>query len=664
MLFAANGGRDVAVVNAAAFIIFGVAGGIMSFIKKITDYAEKRLREETDAGARGDFYGIDAVAVILVVVGAFVFSFGVLLPMEESWRLFMMILATLLAGYNIILLAVVNIIRVKPLDENVLTTVAVSVAFGLGDAQIGAACMLLCCVGRLLIDFFAYRTRGKIEELVDVRSWSVVLVRDGKEIPTSAEEVGLGETILIRPGERIPLDCIILEGKSTLDLSALTGDSQPHLVEAEDEAPAGALNLTGSFTAEVAASSERSAAARKLSFVSGGFPAEKAAEKLPMLFSAVVLGLAVIAAVVLPLVVEVNYFESVRRALAFIIVACPGVFLASAPLVWFSGMGGAAERGVLFKSSDVMRAVSRSKAVVFDKSGTLTAGNLVVSAIKPNRMDADTMLRAAAHAGAYSEHPMARSLRAAGKSPIYLELIEFFEEFPAWGVSVKLDGKEISLGTREFLNSKGVSVLGDDFGVDIAAFMAVENVYAGRIIFSDVVKESAVSAVYELTQTQGQRVEMFSEDVDAISSKLAGELDIKEYYVSCTAQEKEERLREIRSGVGGDGSLLYVWNGALGGERVNGADVAVALDGLKSGAPYADVLVMDAAPGRVAAAIRAAKHARTVELQNAALAIFCKVVVLALAGFGFVNLWGAVIIDTAITIGAVISSARAQISSK
>ena len=607
-------------------------------------------RRHNNSGSEepGIFYAVRLLAA------AAIFAFGIFLKLAWLPRGFLMAATALIAGYDIVLSAVGGIIRGCFPEPNLLISAAAIAAFAVGAGNEGAAFVLIYQVGRIFQGYAVGMFRSSISRRVDTRSETATVLRDGRENVVAAAGVNVGEMIIIRPGERVPLDCVIVEGKSTLDISALTGESQPQLAAEEEPAPAGALNQNGFLKAEVTARSADSTASRIAQLVLERLPGEgrssALAGALARGWTVATAALAVALAVLLPLATNITFVQGIRRALVFLTISAPCAIFVSAPLSYFAAMAGAARKGIIFKSGAAVDAVAGTSSVAFEAGGILMSGNLSVTAVKPRRIDADTMLRVAAHAGAYSNHPIANSIKSAFKGPIYMELIEAFRETAGQGVAVKIDGKRIALGTREFLNSGGADVEGDDFGVDFAVFMAVEGIYAGRIILSDTVKANAAEVVHDLSHYEGNAVTIISGDTDTVIAKLANAVGIREYHADCTSGEKEQLVREMANASGAGESVIFVGAGENDIGALHAADAGILMGGFgnEEAVRAADVIMTDQNPDKIITAIQAARHARKVFALTSVSALLLKAAILALGALGLINTLAALAADLGI----------------
>ncbi len=484
------------------------------------------------------------------------------------------------------------------------------------------------------------------------------MLRDGEVCAVAPEDVKVGETLCIEQGKTFPLDCIVTQGEGVVDNSPLFGAGEPQRVAPESTVLAGAVNLSGTIWAEATAEAEDSTAAKLMETLEDDLDkkgeTERFLTKFSRIYTPIVLGLAILAMICLPLIFRVPVGESIHRGLVFLVIACPCALVISVPLAYFAGIGGAAKQGILFKSSTAMDKISKTKAVVFDKTGTLTTGQFRVTAVKSDKMDADMLLKIAAHAEAYSSHPIAKAIISAYGGVIYIELIESFREFAGRGITVTVNGIPITLGSQEFLESQGVS-LSADGGVERAVYMAIQGIYAGRIILSDTIKADSAEAIRSLTEAGGERIAMVTGDSRQSSGDLAKAMGIGEYYAECLPGDKVARVQDMKSKMGG-GSLIFVGDGKPTPEA---ADVGVDMGGLRHQTERADVIIMDDRPTKVATAIYAARSTRRIVFENIAVIFAFKLAVLILGALGISAMWFAVLADSGIAVAASLNSIRA-----
>lgn len=607
----------------------------------------------------------DSVLAARLVISALLFAAGIIIPMSETAGLAFLILAALVAGYDVVLDAVKRIMRLRAFDENVLMTVAAIAAFIVGESHEGAAVLILFQCGELLQGYAVGRARQSVAESLDSRAEAVTVIRGGKEFEVGVENVAVGETVVIHPGERISFDSVVQSGESTIDVSALTGESLPLNVQAGDSLLSGAINLTGVLYTEVRSLAGDSTAARILNMVqnesSKKGETEKFITKFAAIYTPVVLVLAVLTAVLIPLFSEVSFADSVHRALVFLVISCPCALVISVPMTYFAGIGGAARRGIIYKSSSAVDKASEAVEVIFDKTGTLTSGKLRVTSVMGERMDPQTLLKIAAHAEAYSQHPLARAIVDAYHERLNMNLIQKFEEHPGKGVTVLVDKVQIAVGTAQFLRSWLVDIPDDAYSDEISVYMSIAGIYAGRITFGDDVKPDAAKAVHEL-EMEGCHVSMITGDTDNIAGKIAEQLEISEYYAACLPETKAEHIHNIRARSKTLGRTLFVGEGLNDAPALLSADMGIAMGVLGTDAAIeaADAVILDDKTTKVPAIIKGARRIRNIVAQNICIAIGIKLLILLFAVFGYAEMWMAVFADIGAALITILNAIRAM----
>ena len=619
---------------------------------------------ENNHGSRVSPHSFDMVLLIRLAATAALFFVGIF----SKIGLIFYILSAIIAGYDVIISALSGLIRRHVFDECLLMTIAVIAAFIIREYAEGTAVMLLFQLGEFFQSYAVGRTRESVEQLMDMRPESAVVLKNGEEKVVPAEEIQVGDIIVIRPGEKIAADCIVIEGESVIDCSALTGESVPVNVSADDAILSGSINVSSVLRAEVTAPVNESTASRILELVRAESEkkgkTEKFITKFAKYYTPAVIAAAVLIAVLLPILTELTFSESVYRALVFLVISCPCAIVISVPLAYFAGIGGASRQGVLFRSSAAMDAAAEAKAVVFDKTGTLTTGSFRVSSVKSDRMDDQMFLKIAAHTEAYSNHPLARSVREAYGGNIYIELIESFEEIPGKGVHVTIDGVPILFGSDKLLAENGIDAEVPENG-ELALYMAIGNQYAGRMILSDCIKDDASRAVTALRDAGCSRISMLTGDSDPIASRIAESVGISDFTAGCLPEDKVARVKEIKSGIG-SGTLIFVGDGLNDAPVLTAADVGAAMGGLGSDAAVeaADIVIMDDRPIKIASAIAAARSTRKIVRQNIIMALAVKLVIMIIGAVGISTLWFAVIADVGVALAAVLNSLRAFAAAK
>lgn len=643
----------------------------MKWIKEGKRAAEKKQRQDR-AGENGhepvhthgdrQSYGpgkdgFQPFFALRLVISALLFACGLLLKLPGAWNTLLVVISAVVAGYDVLYGAVMCLLRKRFFDAKVLMTIAAAAAFIIGENHEGAGVMILFQFSIFLQSYAVSRARRSVQEAMGEQPELVTVVRGGKEFTVRVSDVAVGETVIIGPGERIAFDSVVLEGESALDMSSLTGEGTPLPVRPEDELYSGAVNLSGMLRAGVQAKADESTAARIMNTVQEESDRQGRTEtfitRFTAIYTPIVIALAVLTAVCIPLFSDVTFTESLHRALVLLVLSCPCALALAAPVAYFAGIGGAARKGILFKNSAAVDTAADTGTVVFDKTGTLTTGNFRVISVKSDRMDAQTLLKIAAHAESYSDHPVARSILAAYEGTIYIELIESFVEYPGKGVTVKVDGVEIMVGTAQFLISLGVDIPEEDILPELSVFMGVGGTYAGRIVLDDVMKEDAAKAVRELEEDCLCKVAMLTEDGEAAADKVAGQLEIAAYHVAGLPENIPAT---------GKHRVVFIGEGLHDAPALLAADMSVAMGGLGSDAVAegAEVILLDGMPSKAATMIRSARGIRRIVLENLCIALGIKLAVLLLALFGVASeMWLALIVDMGAALLAVCNGIRA-----
>ncbi len=601
-----------------------------------------------------------------LISGAVLFAAGFLVPASGPARLAVFLASYLLMGGEVILKAVGNLAKGRVFDENFLMSVATAGAFGVGSYAEGAAVMLFYRVGEFFQDLAVDRSRRSISALMDIRpDYANLKTGDGSE-RVAPEEVAVGERILVRPGEKVPLDGRVVEGRSSLDTAALTGESLPRDAEPGTEILSGSVNKNGLLTVEVTKESGESTVTKILNLVQNAgsrkAPTENFITKFARYYTPVVVFAAIALAVIPPLAVPGAAFSDwIYRALTFLVVSCPCALVISIPLGFFGGIGAASKQGILVKGSNYLEALNRVDTVVFDKTGTLTKGNFKVT-----RIDAaegrtqDEILYYAAHAELYSGHPIAVSIREAyGKEPD-AALVSGYEEIPGKGVRVKVGGKSVLAGNGKLMETEKIDWKPSP-EAGTAVCLAVDGKFAGSVVISDEIKPDGLQAIRGLKAAGVRRTVMLTGDSRQTGEKVAAELGLDAVYAELLPQQKVERMEALCGQVAPGGKLVFVGDGINDAPVLARADVGVAMGGLGSDAAIeaADVVLMTDEPSKLVFAIRIAKKTRAIVRQNIVFALGVKLAILVLAAFGIATMWAAVFGDVGVTLIAVLNSIRA-----
>ncbi len=599
---------------------------------------------------------------IAMGIGVALFAAALLVPAPAWLNLAFYIASYLLIGGQVVWEALKNITRGKVFDENFLMSLATISAFAIGEYPEGVAVMLFYQVGEAFQRAAVGRSQRSISALRDIRPDTANLITPGGTIEVSPETVGVGERILVKPGERIPLDGVVLEGVSALDTSALTGESLPRDVEPGSSVLSGSINQSGLLTIEVAKEFGASTIAKILELVQSAgskkAPAERFITKFSRYYTPAVVIAALLLAVVPPLFVPGALFSDwLNRALVFLVVSCPCALVISIPLGFFGGIGGASRHGILVKGSNYLEAMGRVDTVVFDKTGTLTEGRFTVSHVEGG----DDVLRYAAHAEIHSNHPIAVSIRRAYKGALDEAAVTELEEVAGRGISARVGDARVLAGNEKLMKLNGIHVPSVDKAGTVA-YIAVDGKYAGYIVISDQVRRDSADAIRALKSMGVKNTVMLTGDSRAVAEKTAAELGIDTFYAELLPHQKVEKLEELRSGRTGKGKLAFVGDGINDAPVLALADVGIAMGGGGADAAIeaADIVLMKDEPTRLVSLMRISRKTGRIVWQNILFALGVKGVILLLGAMGIATMWEAVFGDVGVAVLAILNAMRAM----
>lgn len=577
----------------------------------------------------------------------------------------------ILAGYDVLWRAIRNIGHGQVFDENFLMSIATVGAFALvlfpdTDPHFaeGAAVMLFYQVGELFQDYAVDRSRKSIAEMMDIAPDYANIMKDGALVKVDPYDVAVGDEIVVQPGERIPLDGIVLEGTSQLDTAALTGESVPRHVDSGSEVISGCVNLTGVLTINVTKPFGESTVSRILELVENASEKKARTEnfitRFARYYTPVVVGVALLLALVPPLLFAQSWSDWVQRGLIFLVVSCPCALVISVPLSFFGGIGGASRLGILVKGSNYLETLAHSETVVFDKTGTLTDGTFNVVAVHPEAdVDPDWLLSVAAHAEAYSNHPIALSIKEAYSGTIDQKRIQQVEETGGHGVRALLDERVVLVGNDKLMSEGGISYHDCDLTGTIL-HVSLDGVYSGHIVIADVVKEDAAAAIADLHAAGVKKTVMLTGDRQEVAAAVAHKLGIDEFRSQLLPQDKVEEVEKLLSTTSEKGKLAFVGDGINDAPVLTRADIGIAMGAMGSDAAIeaADIVLMDDKPSNIAKAIRIARKTMSIVHQNIVFALVIKFAVLILAAVGLANMWMAVFADVGVAILAILNAMR------
>lgn len=598
-----------------------------------------------------------------ILASGALFAAGLLVPLEGASKLLLFLPAYALIGWDVLWKAVRNIAGGQVFDENFLMALATIGAFFTGEYPEGVAVMLFYQIGELFQSYAVGRSRQSIAALMDIRPDYANIEEKGELRQVDPDEVAVGDTIVVKPGERVPLDGVVLEGSSSLDTAALTGESLPRQVAPGDEVISGCVNQSGLLRVRTTKPYGESTVARILDLVENSSSKKAKVENFITRFAryytpAVVLA-AVALAVLTPLLTSVGWQEGLHRALIFLVISCPCALVISIPLSFFGGIGGASRIGVLVKGSNYLEALAGVETVVFDKTGTLTKGTFRVTAIHPQGMDEAALLELAALAESYSEHPISHSLREAWGKEADRSRVTQVEELSGRGVQANIDGRTVCAGNRKLMEESGISC-GDCRQTGTIVHLSVDGKYAGHIVISDEVKPDAKAAIEGLRASGVKKTVMLTGDAKEVGEAVARELGLDEVYTQLLPGDKVAQVERLLEESSGKGKLAFVGDGINDAPVLSRADVGIAMGGLGSDAAIeaADVVLMDDAPGKLPQAIGIARRTLGIARQNIIFALGVKGFILLLGAMGQANMWEAVFADVGVSVIAILNAMR------
>ena len=609
--------------------------------------------------------------LIRIIVGAVIYAAAILIDIFAGinhWIVFGIFLVSfLMIGGDVIWKALRNIARGRIFDENFLMLIATVGAFVLQDYREGVAVMLFYQVGELFQSYAVNRSRKSISELMDIAPEFANVMRGGKLETVDPEEVEMGEIIVVKPGEKIPLDGVVLEGTSFLDTSALTGESVPREVQPESGVLSGCINNTGVLTIEVTKEFEDSTVAKILDLVENASSRKANAEnfitKFARYYTPVVVIAATLLAVIPPLFLGMNsldvWSEWVRRALTFLVISCPCALVISIPLGFFGGIGGASKWGVLVKGSNYLEALAKAEVVVFDKTGTLTKGTFQVTEVHPNGMSEEELLELTAYAEYHSNHPIATSIQTAYGKEIKSERLGLVEEIAGHGIQAQVDGRTVYAGNAKLMELKQIS-FEPVHAVGTIVYVAVEHQYAGYLLITDEVKEDAKEAIAKLKHLGIKKTVMLTGDRKSVAEQVANELGIDEVHSDLLPADKVEQMERLFAEKSKKGKLVFVGDGINDAPVLARADIGIAMGALGSDAAIeaADIVIMNDKPSRIATVMGISRKTLNIVIQNISLAFIVKFAALVLGAFGMATLWEAVFADVGVAVLAILNAIR------
>ena len=602
---------------------------------------------------------------VIIVISAILFVIALLVKMNLTLQLILMLIAYILVGKDTVLGAIKNVEKGDFLDEKFLMTIATLGAILIGEYPEAVAVMLFYEVGELFQGYAINKSRKSIADMMDIKPEYANVIRNNKSQKVDPDEVQIGETIEIKPGERVPLDATVVKGESTLDTSALTGESVPVEVREGANILSGCININGLIIAEVTKEYFDSTVNKVLDLVENASAKKSKSERLITRFSKIytpiVIGLAVLLAILPPIISgEYNFRVWIFRALSFLVVSCPCAFVISVPLSFFSGIGAASRAGVLIKGGNYLEALSKVDTVVFDKTGTLTKGvfNVQKVVVLDKNIDEDKFISLVAAAESGSNHPISKSIQKYYNKEIDTNSINSIKEISGKGIEAIIDNRKILVGNEKLINiPKDISI--DDIGTIL--YVEIDNKFAGYIVISDELKKDSKKTIKDLKDIGIKKTIMLTGDLEKVSNKVGNDLGLDEVYTNLLPQDKVSKFEEIIENKKSKGNVVFVGDGINDAPVLARADVGIAMGAMGSDAAIeaADVVIMTDEPSKIVTAIKSSKRTMKIAMQNISLAFGIKAIVLILSALGIADMWMAVFADTGVTILAVLNSFRA-----
>ena len=601
--------------------------------------------------------------LLRIAVAAVLFLAGLLVP-DETVRLILFLLAYLTVGLDVLKEAGEGIVHGQLFDENFLMSIATLGAMVVGEYPEAVAVMLLYHVGELFQSYAVGKSRASIASLMDIRPETAAVERDGGVVTVDPEEVAVGEVFVLKAGDRVPLDGVVLEGTSALNTAALTGESMPRDVAPGDEVISGCINQTGLLRVRATKLYTDSTVARILDLVENASDKKARVEtfitRFARVYTPAVCGAALLLFLIPSLFVDGRWADWGMRALSFLVVSCPCALVISVPLSFFGGIGGAGKRGILVKGSNYLEALAKADIVVFDKTGTLTRGVFHVTVVHPDKISEEELLRIAATVENASDHPIGRSICAGYHGELALDQLTGVRELPGAGMSAVLEGATVSVGNEKLMRSLGVE-LPDCPHAGTVVHVARDGAYLGHIVISDQIKEGSQEAIASLKHEGVRRTVILTGDSQAVAQDVAAKLGVDEAHAQLLPAQKVEHVERLLNEKKPDGTLVFAGDGINDAPVLTRADVGVAMGALGSDAAVeaADVVLMDDDPRKLATAIRISRRTLAITRQSIVFALAVKLLVLVLVAAGVANMWWAVFADVGVSVLAILNAMRA-----
>ncbi|HAT4139133.1 TPA: cadmium-translocating P-type ATPase [Clostridium perfringens] len=622
--------------------------------------------EHGHSHSHGGNLGIEKKELFRLGIALTLFIVGMIVNLDKTYEFIIFGVAYIIAGGEVLLRAFKNILRGQVFDENFLMAIATIGAFAIGEFPEGVAVMIFYEVGEMFQDYAVNKSRKSISDLMNIRpDFANLIDINGEEKRVAPEDVNVGSIIVVRAGEKVPLDGVVLSGEATLDVSALTGESLPKEVEAKDDVLAGSINKSGLLKIKVTKSFGESTVSKILDLVENAgnkkSPTEKFITKFARYYTPVVVFSALALAIIPPLIISGESFSTwISRALIFLVVSCPCALVVSIPLGYFAGIGLASKNGILIKGSNYLEALNNVESIVFDKTGTLTKGTFKVGKIKStSELTKEELLKLGAYTEYYSNHPIAKSIENEFNEEINKELISNYEEISGKGIKVDIDGETFLAGNSKLMDMFNIKITSiHEIGTVI--YLANEKSELGYIVISDEIKEDSKEAISGLKENGVKQTIMLTGDNKKVGDNVAKELGLDQAFCNLLPQDKVEKLEDIFQNKSKDKKVAFVGDGINDAPVLARADIGIAMGAVGSDAAIeaADVVIMDDKPSKIIKAIKIAKKTNKIIWQNIIFALFIKIIILIFGALGMANMWEAVFGDVGVTLIAIINSSR------
>lgn len=633
-------------------------------IKKIVEALEPHVKVEKKVSGKTNVQRAKFEVKPTLIIGTILYLIAVIGDFKGALALILFVASYLLIGGKVVLTAIKNIARGQLFDENFLMTVATIGAFSISEYPEAVAVMLFYEIGETIQGYAVNKSRSSISSLMDIRADYANIIIDGKEKKVSPETVKVEDIILVKPGEKIPLDGIVVEGESFVDTSALTGESVPRKIAVNDEILSGGINTNGVLKVKVTKKFGESTVSRILEMVENAANkkanTEKFITKFAKVYTPIVVALAILIAVVPSIFIKDALFSTwLYRALVFLVVSCPCALVVSVPLGFFAGIGGASKKGVLVKGSNYLELLKDLETVVFDKTGTLTEGVFTVTEINTNNIQKEKLIEVAAMAESFSNHPIAISIIKEYGKEIDKEVIEEYEEIAGHGIKAVINNEKVLIGNAKLMNQFNISYNEVD-SIGTVVYCAINGEFKGSIVISDKIKENAAEALINLKAAGVKKTVMLTGDNKKTAEKVGEKVNIDEVHSELLPLGKVKEVEKLLKASNKNGRLAFVGDGVNDAPVLARADIGIAMGGIGSDAAIeaADVVLMKDDINALVDAINVSKKTNKILWQNIIFALGVKVIIMVLGTFGIANMWTAVFADVGVTIIAIINSTR------